>query len=147
MDWSLFIAILALTFSVFVYVSHDRKLKKQEGRLNDYQLQKIVEEKNEKSMAAIRANVIKHDKGRRVIKIFNSGKAIARNIRVEVLNDDHGLIFLDFNDRFPFPFMNPQDSSEFSGFITEAPTNNLHLKIIWDDSSGENRTYNQLLTL
>lgn len=147
MDWSLYIAILALAFSLFVYISHDRKLKEQERRLNEHQLQKIAAEKSEQAMAAVRANIIKQEKGRRLIKIFNSGKAVARNVNVEVRNDDHGFTFLDFTDRFPFPFLNPQDSTEFSGFVTEAPTNNLYLKITWDDDSGENRNHQQLLTL
>ena len=37
---SLILSILALSFSVFIYFYHDRKIKKQEKLLNDYNIRK-----------------------------------------------------------------------------------------------------------
>ncbi|MCX2450029.1 hypothetical protein OQX61_01990 [Pedobacter sp. PLR] len=63
MDWSLIISIAALCFSAITYVAHDRRIKKQEGLINAYQLEKIDAEKIEQKKAFVKANLIKGDKG------------------------------------------------------------------------------------
>ena len=42
--YSLIISVLALIASVFTYLRHDKKLKEQERRINEYQLKQIEKE-------------------------------------------------------------------------------------------------------
>ena len=42
--WSLIISILALLFSAFTYLMHDKKLKVQERKINEYQLRLFEKE-------------------------------------------------------------------------------------------------------
>ena len=39
--WGLIISILALAASAFTYFKHDKKLKEQERKINEYQLKQI----------------------------------------------------------------------------------------------------------
>ena len=51
--YSLIISVLALIASVFTYLRHDKKLKEQERRINEYQLKQIEKEDLEGKKAAI----------------------------------------------------------------------------------------------
>ena len=77
--YSLVISVLALIASVFTYLRHDKKLKEQERRINEYQLKQIEKEDLESKKAAIRGNIVKGLKGGRTLKVYNSGRATARN--------------------------------------------------------------------
>ena len=105
--YSLIISVLALIASVFTYLRHDKKLKEQERRINAYQLKQIEKEDLESKKAAIRGNIVKGLKGGRTLKVYNSGRATARNIRVEGL-DVNGIFYMR-RDIFPYELMNPQD--------------------------------------
>ena len=84
--WSLILAILALLFSALTYLKHEKKLNDQARMINEYQLKKIEKDDLESKKAAIRGNIVKGLKGNRTIKVYNSGRAIARNIRIEGLD-------------------------------------------------------------
>ena len=62
---------------------HDKKLNVQERRINEYQLKQIEKEDLENKKADIMGNIVKGIKGGRILKIYNRGRATARNIRVE----------------------------------------------------------------
>lgn len=103
--WGLIISILALAASAFTYFKHDKKLKDQERKINEYQLKQIEKEDLDSKKAAIRGNIIKGLKGKRTLKVYNSGRAIARNIRIEGL-DVKGILHRA-DEFFPYELMNP----------------------------------------
>lgn len=143
--WSLTIAILALLFSAFTYLKHDKKLKDQERKINEYQLKKIEKDDLESKKAAIRGNIIKGLKGNRTLKVYNSGRAIARNIRIEGL-DVEGL-FHRADEVFPYELMNPKDYTEVNIMLSSNCSPTVKLKYIWDDESGKDNEYEQVLTI
>ena len=145
MDWSLLLSILALIASVFTYFKHDKKLKEQERKINEYQLKQIEKEDLESKKAAIRGNIVKGLKGGRTLKVYNSGRATARNIRVEGL-DVNGVIHRG-GDIFPYELMNPQDYTELTIHLVMGCPSTLKLKYIWDDEFGLNNEFEQILTL
>lgn len=77
----LVISIIALLLALFTYFKHDLKIKK-------HQIEKIEKEKTGEKKAVIEANVIKGNKGKRQLKIYNKGKSIAKNVTVTILNID-----------------------------------------------------------
>ena len=77
---SLIISILAILGSLYVYFSHDRKLKKQESKLNELQLSEIKESKEDRMKAIVRMDTSYSSKGNGILYLFNEGKAEARNI-------------------------------------------------------------------
>ncbi|WP_426698419.1 hypothetical protein [Alistipes communis] len=143
--WGLIISILALLASAFTYFKHDKKLKEQERKINEYQLKQIEKEDLESKKAAIRGNIVKGLKGKRTLKVYNSGRAIARNIRIEGL-DVEGL-FHRADEVFPYELMNPQDYTEVNIMLFNNCAPTIKLKYIWDDESGKNNEFERVLTL
>lgn len=145
MNWELIISCLALGVSVFTYFKHDKKIKAQEQIINDYQINKIAKENEESKKASIRGNIIKGDKGKRTLKVYNCGKATARDIRVEGL--DIGSLAVMRNDLFPYELMNPQDYTEVVIWVVKGSPSTIKLKYVWDDDFGQNNEFEQVLTL
>lgn len=144
--WSLVISILALMASCFTYFKHDRKLKEQERKINEYQLKQIEVEVEESRKAVVRGNIVKGLKGNaRILKVYNNGRTTARNIRVEGLNVN-GIVHRG-EDLFPYEFMNPQDNAELAIYLVVGHPHTIKLKYIWDDESGTNNEFDQVLTL
>lgn len=145
MNWELIISCLALGVSVFTYFKHDKKIKAQEQIINDYQINKIAKENEESKKASIRGNIIKGDRGKRTLKVYNCGKATARDIRVEGL--DMGSFVVMRNDLFPYELMNPQDYTEVIIWVVKGSPSTIKLKYIWNDDFGQNNEFEQVLTL
>ena len=145
MNWELIISCLALGVSVFTYFKHDKKIKAQEQIINDYQINKIAKENEDSKKASIRGNIIKGDRGKRTLKVYNCGKATARDIRVEGL--DIGSLAVMRNDLFPYELMNPQDYTEVVIWIVKGSPSTIKLKYVWDDDFGQNNEFEQVLTL
>lgn len=152
MNWELIVAIAAfvvslgaLMFSAYTYSKHDKKIKAQEQIINDYQINKIEKENEESKKASIRGNIIKGDRGKRTLKVYNCGRATARNIRVEGLDIDSLAVMR--NDLFPYELMNPQDYTELIIYIVKGSPSTIKLKYIWDDDFGQNNEFEQVLTL
>lgn len=152
MNWELIVAIAAfvvslgaLVFSAYTYSKHDKKIKAQEQIINDYQINKIAKENEESKKASIRGNIIKGDKGKRTLKVYNCGKATARNIRVEGLKCD-GIIIMQEN-LFPYQLMTSLDYTELTMCLLMGCPATIKLKYIWDDDFGLNNEFEQVLTL
>lgn len=143
--YSLIISVLALIASIFTYFMHDKKLKEQERKINEYQLKQIEKENLENKKAAIRGNIVKGLKSGRTLKVYNSGRATARNIRVEGL-DVNGIFYMR-RDIFPYELMNPQDYTELTMHLTCGCPSTIELKYIWDDEFGDNNEFEQVLTI
>ncbi|KUY30037.1 hypothetical protein ATB96_15790 [Elizabethkingia ursingii] len=76
------ISACALFLSLFTYFKHDAKIKKQNTLINQFQLEKFRKETDLEKKAIIEANVIRGDKGKRIIKVYNRGKAVAKKVVV-----------------------------------------------------------------
>ncbi|HAH22479.1 MAG TPA: hypothetical protein DCL77_01710 [Prolixibacteraceae bacterium] len=142
-EYSLAISILALIAAGYTYIIHDRKIKSQEARINEYELSKIDNEKIEEKQAKVRLNRIKTQPGSQTIKIYNAGRAKARNIRIEFSPEDYnGFIRMD---DFPYPYLNPQGSTEIIMHLVEGGVNTLEMKILWDDDYKLNNEYTEII--
>jgi len=78
-------------FSIFTYFMHDCKLKRQEKKINDFQLNALAREEAKTKKAKIRGIIIDAPgNGNRELRIYNSGDVLARNVKVEWLNCNKG---------------------------------------------------------
>lgn len=143
--WSLVISVIALLFSGFTFLFYDRKLKRQDARINEYQLRQLEVAEQNRKKAQIKGNIIKGQKGARIMKIYNSGFAPAHNIRIEGIDTD-GIAIIN-KELFPYELMNPQDYTELNLFIIGRYNQKLKVKYIWDDESGNDNMLEQMLTL
>ena len=138
------LSLFAIILTIAMYLKHYKRLKKQEEKLNAYQLKKIDNEESESKKALIRGNIVKGNKGSRVLKVFNSGKAVARNIRVEYMGNMEHIFPSD--DHFPYELLNPQDNSEIF-LLLASGASTLHIKFIWNDDFKNDNEFIQMLTL
>ncbi len=129
---SLILSILALSFSVFIYFYHDRKIKKQEKLLNDYNIRKNEQEEIENKKACIRANMIKLNGGKYAMKIYISGKAEAKNINVQFMDKLKG--FYTTENKYSYKQILPHDGTEFILLATEGHEDSIGLRLSWDDA-------------
>ena len=129
---SLSISLAALVFSFFTYFNHEKKLK-------DAQLRQLKYEEDENSKACIYANVVKIQNGYYLLKVFNRGKAKARNIRVELLNNRNAFHFSNWRDTITM--LSPSQYKDIKFFVSgDLDSPDIHLKFIWDDDYSINRT-------
>ncbi len=119
--------------SVYTFFKHDKKLKDQEKRLNAIAIQKHEEEEILKRSADVKGNIIKEEKGRRVLRIYNKGQANARNIRLNILSETEGLILFRFDEKLPYELLTPYDKFDLIFFCTEGFVPTLKIQLIWDD--------------
>lgn len=142
---SIILSIIALLGSLVTYIVHDRKIKRQEAKINEYQLAKIKEEEEDSKKAQICGNIIKYDKGKRVLKVYNKGKAPAKNIRIEGI--DENKFYIHGMDLLPYELLNPQDSFELNILLYAGSPKTLKLKYLWDDATQDNNEFTQVLSL
>lgn len=138
------LSLLATLGAIYTYINHDRRIKKQENLLNEYQLKRFKSEEIENQRALIKGNIIKGDKGRRTLLIFNAGKAIAYNIRLEVLSELDGIINFEFE---PYEMLNPQDKTDISFFLAMGHSQTIKVKYFWNDDFKEDNEFIQVLSL
>lgn len=136
---SLGFSLFAIILTIAMYYKHDKRLKEQEAKLNAYQIRKIEEEESDNKKAQVRGNIIKGDKGRRDIRIYNTGKAPAKNIYITFLDKtDENVVIMNYPS--PFEFLNTSDHFDIiMHHYIGSSTDVLKIKLTWeDDFSNQN---------
>jgi len=138
------ISILALVFSFFTYIRHDKKIKQQSKLINQYQLEAILKEKEESKKAIIDATVINEPKGNRKIKVYNKGKCIARNVKVIIPEAEGYHVFINPSpmDLRPHGFMD----ITLGAFLNNCP-DTIEIAYNWSDDSDENNVDKQTIQI
>jgi len=139
------LSLLAIVLTLIMYFMHDKRLKRQEEKLNSYQLKKITNEESENKKALIKGNIVKGDKGRRTLKVFNAGKSIAYNVKLEFLSNTDS--FFNCTNPFPYELMNPQDYTEMIFHLTMNCPDTIKVRFIWNDDFKSENEFIQVLTL
>ena len=78
------IALAALFGALYTYIVHERRLKRQQSKINSYTIKENEEKERAKKSANIHCSVIKDLKSQRFLIVSNSGTADARNIKVTI---------------------------------------------------------------
>lgn len=123
---------------------YSRYRKEQEKKLYEYQLKKFEQEEVENKKAFIKGDIINIGFGRRTLRFFNSGKATATNIHLEILGNTMGIICWDFCEQ---EFLNSQDYGEANFCLLTNHTPTLKVRFTWDDELKTGNENIQFLTL
>ncbi|SFI55515.1 hypothetical protein [Caulobacter sp. UNC279MFTsu5.1] len=140
------IALFALGIAAWSLVQTIRFNRRQEEfektnqRLNLLLIEKERAESSDQIRADIGASFYRAGKNNYRLKIFNRGKAAAWNLRVEIVDDGDLLIESEFQRKFPVPILEPQTSVELIAAAHFGSASRAHLKAIWDDASGTQRS-------
>lgn len=143
-DPSFLLSLMAIVGTIFTYFKHDRKIKAQEKLINAYQLGKIEEEKIQKRQAVVRASLIVGNKGHRILRIYNKGKATARNVRL-IINDEPDYLYA--TNPFPFPALNEHENVDLNIQLHMGSPDNISFEILWDDEYKSNNSHEQTVQL
>lgn len=143
--FSAILALLAFGFSLYTFFAHDRRLKKQENLLNEYQLRSLAQNEEENKKAIIRAKAVKYNSGNRTLYIYNTGKAKARNLKVEMPKRDQ--VYASRPD-FPLNYdeLLPDASREVVLLLSEGD-DELTLVYSWEDEFSKDNKEEQTLDL
>ena len=148
-EWSgLVITTLSLMGGAFVFFRHDRKLKKQECLLNEYQIGKNQQEIDLQRQANVICQKSQLSGGYAIIRFINTGLVEARNIRIEIINKDSlkGVGFLQ--EWGPYEQIDSHNGVREERLeLHEGSPEELQILIVWDDDFGKNRGNSQTLQL
>ena len=137
------LSLFALGFSLFTYWLHERKIKNQEEKVNQYELEKFESEKIEIKKAIVEANVISGPNGKRTIKVYNKGKATAKDVIVTIPEDEKLTITSN-----PFPIdIKPQHGFDINLFLSIGFDEKIVIKFEWKDDFQEKNYETQMLQL
>ena len=110
------------------------------------QIERMKQEEAERKRGCIRGNIIQGIKaGNRTLKIFNSGKAEARNVKVEWLNKTTDVIVRgNFSE---IGSLTPQNSRSFHILLTMGHPEVMKLRYSWEDDYSANNTLEEQVQL
>lgn len=120
----------ALLLSLYTYFRHDAKIKRQNALMNQFQLEKFKKETDSEKKAIIEANVIDKEKGKRIIKVYNKGKATAKNVIVAFPGDPDVMIS-DYPNSID---IRPQNSMEIYVHTYKGSPDTLQIDFEWQDN-------------
>lgn len=147
------LSLFAIALTITMYFKHDKRLKKQEEKLNAYQLRKMEDEEFESKKAQVKGSIIKLEKERRDLKISNGGKAPAKNVVVTFLDN---VAELDSSAekvtimKYPSPFelLNSGDHFDIVMYINfYRSTDTLKIKLTWEDELSNKNEHIQCFKL
>ena len=131
---SLFISILTLIFSGYVFYAHDRKLNAQQKMLNELALQKAAQEKEASKKANIflsREKINGSDK----LVVTNKGQATAFDIKLSSRIDNDPVTML--NTPPQWPSLKPGQAVNRPLLLGNGVAMNVTYDISWRDELGE----------
>ena len=138
------IAFAALSLSLYStkktidFNKRQKEFIETQDKLNLVLLEKERQESIGHRQADISANLVNIGRSYRV-KVFNRGKATARNVRIEFSANDGVLIPGDVDSKFPLQTLEPFQAVELLATIHMGSPSKMDLTFTWNDASGDDR--------
>lgn len=153
-DWQTITAALALLFSVYSFWKTYKLSAKQAELLEDQKrLNRMLVEKEEADArsakkAELSANLVKLANNNYRVKVFNRGKAAARNVRIDLTteSDESVLIASDVESKFPMELLEPQQGIDLIAAVHASTPSKIPIDLIWDDDTGTDHKKTAYLT-
>lgn len=141
-DWGGHVfSICGIIGGLFMYYRHDKRIKKQEQLLNDLQIKQYKKAEDQEKQARVECSILSGNKGSRRVRFYNSGLSDARNVHIEILNEDKLEGVEGIRNWGPYELITPRNGSrEERIFLCEGHTDVLQLRITWDDDFENNRS-------
>lgn len=137
------VALIAVGIAVWSAMQTHRFNRRQTAfeetneRLNLVLLEKEAAESEANKRADLSANFYQAGKGKYRLKVFNRGLGVARNVRFECLDESCLLIQGDINRKFPVPILEQHQNVELIGAVTLGSPSRVHIRLTWDDATGQ----------
>lgn len=140
------VAIGALGASIWAIFQTHRfnqrqvKWERTAERLNQLLIEREAAESETQKKAELGVNIVRTGRTDYRMKIFNRGKAAARNVRLEELIEDGLLSRADIERKFPAPAIEPQAGIELFVMVHMQSVPRTHVRLTWDDDFGLGQT-------
>lgn len=128
------IATTALLISAYV-AWHQHSINRSQKKLNNLLLQQGESEALAERRANLGASFLSLGKNKHRLKVFNKGKATARNVRVEFPDGNKFVASGDIRQKFPLETLEQFQSVEVIALLTLGTDRKHHVKLIWDDDT------------
>ena len=141
-DFSDIVALLAVGLSLysmrktFEFNKRQNEFAETANKLNSLLLEKESQDILDQKRADISANFIKVGQNKRRLKVFNKGKGLARNVRIEFPEGMGVLVSDDVQNKFPIPILEQYQSVELLAAVVFQSPSRMTIKLIWNDESG-----------
>lgn len=133
---SLVVSIIALLGGLVGYILHDRKLKKQEARLNDLQVTELETAQSNRKKADVRMQTVYLEKGRGLLRLFNQGEADAYNIKWNFQDP----ILEKIPKQGEYEHLLPGQDIGLSYIFLSREDDTTNVTISWEDNFSKNNT-------
>lgn len=138
------IALASVAISLVALVKSfltDRKAKKLDLRLKQQQIQTHEQEAVESKKADIEVNIVHTPRGEmNILRFYNKGKAIAKNVLFDITDDPEDDITLSMRKDFlPYPKLHPQQGFDIR-FLNSSSKPHQTIMLVWDDDFGKGRS-------
>ncbi len=128
------------------YVSDSSSPQSVTKEYQQLMIEKMKKEKEDLLKASIKGNIFPaSQRGSYHLRIFNAGKSIAKNIRIEWLNEDETVILLS-----PFEViedLTPQNNRDYRIALVKGHPQTMRLRYTWDDDFKTDNTLEESLQL
>jgi glycosyltransferase involved in cell wall biosynthesis len=136
------LALLLSAYATWKTVQFNEKQKsliESQERLNRRLLEKEDAESNEEKKADLGATFIKLGSSNYRLKIWNKGKAVARNVSIEFPEGNDCLVESDIKGKFPLETLDTRQSVELIASVHMGTKSKQTIKLCWaDDLSATN---------
>jgi hypothetical protein len=141
------VALAALILSAFATWRTFRFNARQEAFIENQEKlnQRLLERTEGEALAEKKADLgatfvrLGTNSGHR-LKIWNKGKAVARNVRIEFPEENEILIESEIQEKFPYEALEPQQGIELLAVVSMGTKRKHAIRLIWDDDSSDNRS-------
>ncbi len=121
------------TWKTVQFNDRQKSLIESQERLNKRLLEKEDDETREDKKANLGATFIKIGSNNYRLKIWNKGKATARNVSIEALEGSDCLIQSDIDGKFPLEILEMHQSVELIAAVHMGTKRKHSIKLCWSD--------------
>jgi hypothetical protein len=133
---SALVAFAALIISG-VSLHKSNKTNARQDELNRLLIERETREGQDSKRADLSANIIAVGHRNHRLKVFNRGKATARNVRLIDLQENASVLAQNvIRQKFPVPILEQHQSVEVAAIQLSSGPSRAHIMLIWDDETG-----------
>ena len=141
LQWvSIIISLLTLIGSAFGFWMYNRRINKQNFKINQFILKEQREKEDDSKKAVIEVTNIYYGKGGGDVIISNSGMSDARNLQIYIDERKDSGIYWRCSGLFPYRCLTPGASIKFRYGLLSGFQKDPVLTFEWDDDFENKRT-------
>jgi len=137
---------IVLTYRFRSHVSEVLELQKKVNSLWIDREKKRQQEKEEENKPTIGARLINWGTKKKRLRVFNAGQTTARNVSVELPDDNHFVVSNDLESKFPMEKMESGQKVDVIAATSMGSPSKHSIRLKWEDDQGKKFKKDALIT-